>query len=324
MNDSDALRYAARRAAFIRAVRAGDAVAAARTGARLRLFDAAFVPGEFARARDARRALGRAILSARHRAPAAPIERHESAITAPRGRGRRRALLALAVLALVLLALLPLGAPQEGGGGTPPAAVEQQQRSALLTVSRGRTVGAPAEIVVVVETESPSPTPAPTDEASPSPVPQSTSGASSSSAPGSAGASGSTGPGGSGGGDGGGNGTGQGTGNGPGNATPTPRPVVTLGPVPPGFARLVIIVTDAQTRRPIPDACVVVGTASCLPGQPHTDANGRWAADVAASSSVTYWDVSVIKTGYGSISRRLSLRAGSGSTTYALTMRRTR
>jgi len=84
----------------------------------------------------------------------------------------------------------------------------------------------------------------------------------------------------------------------------------------------VIIVLDTQTRRPVPDVCVVIGTASCQPGQPHTDVNGRWAADVAASSSVTYWDVSLIKSGYAPLSRRLSLRAGSGSTTYSLSIRR--
>ena len=318
MNDRDALRYAARRAAFGRALREGDALGAARAGARLRLFDAAIAPREFLRARDARRALGRAIVGARRPKPASSPERHESAITAPRGRDHRRALVALALLALLAL-LIPLGAPQQGGGGTPQAAAAEQQRSALLTVSRGRTVGAPAEIVVVAET-TPSPTPAPSEEASPSPA--ATSGAAASSVPGASGASGSTGPGGSGGGAGGGNGTGQGPGNGSGTSTPTPLPAITLGPVPPGFARLVIIVLDAQTRRPLPDVCVVIGTATCAPGQPHTDVNGRWAADVASSSNITYWDVSLIKTGYTSVSRRLSLRAGSGSTTYSLTLRR--
>lgn len=319
MNERDALRYAGRRAAFVRALREGDAIAAARAGSRLRLFDVALAPGEFARARDARRALGRAIVNAR--IPRAPETqpRHEPDIGDARGKGRRRLLAALAVLALILLALIPLMGPHDGGGGAPQPAAVEQQRSALLTVSRGRTVAAPVEIVVVAE-ESPLPTPAPTEE--PSASPQSTAAAAASATPGTSGASGSTGPGGSGGGGGGGSGGGQGPGTGPGTSTPTPRPLITLGPVPPGFARLVIIVLDAQTRRPVPDVCVVIGTANCQPGQPHTDANGRWAADVAASTAITYWDVSLIKTGYTTLSRRLSLRAGSGSTTYSLSIRR--
>ena len=317
MNDRDALRFAGRRAAFLRAVRAGDAVAAARTGARLRLFDVPLGSAEFARAREARRVLGRAIVNARITHPAAAPPHHEPQIGDARGNGRRRLLAALALLALILLALIPLMGPHDGGGGTPQPAAVEQQRSALLTVSRGRTVAQPVEIVVVAEE---SPTPAPT--AQPSPSPESTAAAAASAPPGNAGATGSTGAGGSGGGAGGGSGSGQGPGTGPGTSTPTPGPTITLGPVPPGFARLVIIVLDANTRRPIPDVCVVIGTANCQPGQPHTDANGRWAADVAASSFVTYWDVSLIKSGYTTLTRRLSLRAGSGSTTYSLSLRR--
>src|SRR3954451_12412570 len=86
MNEQDALRYAGRRAAFGRAVRDGDALGAARAAARLRLFDAPIAPRELLRARAARRALGRAILAARRPPPAVSPERHESAITAPRGR----------------------------------------------------------------------------------------------------------------------------------------------------------------------------------------------------------------------------------------------
>jgi len=320
MNERDALRYAARRAAFIRAVRDGDASGAARASARLRVFDTALAPAEFARALDARRALGRAIVNARL-PKAVPAElRHESPITALRESHRKRAAAIGLVAGLIVGLLVPWGMQLEGGGA-PESASSEQQRTTLATVSRGRTVALPVDIVVVIETPSPepSPTPEPSASASASPAPQTP--------PPAAGAGGvgtgtaSPGPGG-GGGQGGGNGPGNGSGNGPGNGTATPRPVVTLGPVPSGFARMVIIVTDAQTRRPISDVCVVVGTANCLPGQPHTDANGRWSADVAATALVTYWDVSLIRQGYVTVSRRLSLRAGSGSTTYSISMRR--
>jgi len=60
---------------------------------------------------------------------------------------------------------------------------------------------------------------------------------------------------------------------------------------PPGFGRFQIIVLDAFTNRPIPAACVMIGTQSCNPSQPAADANGVWAADVPATSQTTLWDI---------------------------------
>ncbi len=319
MDERDSIRFASRRAAFLRAVRDGDARGAARAGARLRLFDAPLAPSEFARARDARRVLGRAIVNARLPRPAETAPRHESAITAPRRSRKPLALVAAGLVLALLIGLFP-GGSDVPGGGSPETAAAEQQRVTLQVVSRGRTVAAPVEIVVVIETPSPSPslTPEPTAEPTAAPVAQAST-APATRGPGGAGASPSGPPGG--GGSGGGNGGGNGSGQGPGSGTASPRPTVTLGPVPSGFARLVIIVVDAQTRRPIADVCVVVGTSNCLPGQPHTDANGRWAADVAASAAVSYWDVSLIKPGYVTQSRRLALPGGR-STTFQISLRR--
>jgi hypothetical protein len=321
MDERDALRYASRRAAFLRAVRDGDARGAARAGARLQLSDAPLAPSELARAREARRVLGRAIVNARLPRPPDAAPRHETPITAPRRSRRPLALIAAGMVLVLLIALFPAGTDLPGGG-SPETAAAEQQRTTLQTVSRGRTIAAPVEVVVVIETPTPSPSPSVTPEPTEAPTPAPVAQASTPPAtrgPGGAGASpsGPPGDGGNGSGNGGGNGNGQGRGSG----TTSPRPTVTLGPVPSGFARMVIIVVDAQTRRPIADVCVVVGTSNCLPGQPHTDANGRWAADVAASSAVSYWDVSLIKPGYVSQSRRLSLPGGR-STTFQIALRR--
>ena len=78
---------------------------------------------------------------------------------------------------------------------------------------------------------------------------------------------------------------------------------------------------DNTTGRPLPDVCVVIGTANCGPTAPHTDASGRWSADVAASSNSTLWDLYFIKTGYQRQFRQITLPGGV-SRTYIIFMRR--
>ncbi len=313
MNDADTLRLASRRAALYTAMRSGDAIFAARAAARVRVPLAQLSAAELLRAREARRTLGRAIVMARlpHRVEQ-PLQTG-IAILEWRSGSRKRALLAaLGVLAILLLLIGDSGSLGSSGAPDEAAAEPQQQQTQvdqILLVSRGRTVALPPVIVAVAPTATP--TPAPTATATPAPEPtKAVATAGTGTAPrtasprptgtGSGGGSGGTGAtgagsGGSGGGSGSGSG-GAGGGSGSGTGFPTPQP---LPPVPPpGFGRFQIIVLDAFTNRPIPGACVIIGTQSCDPSQPHTDANGRWAVDIPATTRTTLWDIYFSKPGY--------------------------
>ncbi len=317
-SDAETLRYAARRATLYAAIRDGDALAAARAAARLRIPGRTLAPFERARARDARRALGLALVKARLgtvAAPAAPVP----LLARPDSPHWRRRLAAVAVAAAVLVVLLFGGGtgllPGGGSPEPPPAAEPVVVPMRLVTVSRGRTISLAAEVVAEAS-PSPTPTPAPSPSASAEPtlVP-------STAEPGAG--SGGSGSGGSGGGAGGGSGRGTGVGVGTPAPTPTPTPAPTATPpVPPlGYTRLNVIVYDWTTLRPLADVCVVIGTLSCGPDAPHTDLRGRWSADVAATPATTQWDMLFIKAGFITQSRRISLPGGV-SRTYAIYLRR--
>jgi hypothetical protein len=305
-DDRDALRYAARRASLRAALRDGDAVTAARAASRLRVDGFALSTDEFARARKVRHAIGLALVKARMPKPAEAPLRHEPAIYSLDRGPRKRLAAALAIIAGLLLALLFGGevVPPGGGGGAPPVSIESTH-APIVTVSRGRTISLPAEIVVVEE----SPTPAPTVEPTAEPIASAAPGTARPSAPTGSG-SGSTGSGtGQGGGDGTGNGTGSGPGTGSGSATPGPTP--TLPPLRPGFSRLNFIVYDATSRtRTVADVCIVAGAPNCGPNAPHTDAYGRASIDVAATSASTQWDIIFIKSGYVTQTKSITLPGG--------------
>lgn len=319
MNDErDLRRYAARRAALSSALRSGDALVAARAASRLRLDGFLLTSDEFARARDARRALGLAVVKARMAKPAdVPLRREPEVAESPRS--HRRLIAAAAIAAAVLIALLFFGNGRglgPAGGGTPAAndAQQQRQQAQLVAVSRGRTIVLPADVVAVEA----SPTPAPTaDATATAPVAPTTSGGN----PAPTSGPGGSGNGGSGGGSGGGNG--GGTGSGSGTGTSTPVPTATPPVPPPGFSRLNVIVYDATTGRPLPDVCIIIGTLNCGPSAPHTDQSGRWSADVAASSNSTLWDLYFIKQGFNTQFRQITLPGGQ-TRTYAIYLRRLR
>jgi hypothetical protein len=306
MNERDALRYAARRAALIQSLRAGDPITAGRAASRLRVLGAPMVVSEFTAARDARRRIGRAVIDARRpRAEERPL-RHEPAIAGARGSRRRLLAAAATLLAVLLVVFFNTGVPPENGGGAPAAAaVSEPQRAALVTLSRGRTVDAPVELVAVEETPTPAPTATPPPEATATAAPTAGAGIGTRSPAPSGEGSGGSGSGGSGGGSGSGNGSGSGSG-----TDPSPTPTATPPVPPPGFTRLNIIVLDATTGRPVPGVCVVIGTTNCGPSAPHTDRNGRWSADVAASSASTLWDMYFIKDGYITQFRKITLPGG--------------
>lgn len=219
----------------------------------------------------------------------------------------RGALAAAVLVAAIAFLLWPHGSEPAGGSGAPIAAAPRQVT--VAAVSRGRTVAAPPELVVVAETPSPAPSAAPAATAAPSPA----TGPSGPPAPTGSGAGGRSGTG-------AGPGAGPGSGSGTPTPTPSPRPSPTSPFPAPGFTRLNFIVLDYRTGRPIPDACVIVGTSNCAPGQPHTDALGRWSADVATGSS-TQWDVSFSKEGYYTQRRHFTL-PGRTIVTYQIFLRR--
>jgi hypothetical protein len=317
-------------------MRSGDAIFAARAAARVRVPLAQLSVAELLRAREARRTLGRAIVKARlpHRVEQ-PLQTG-IAIPAPAPGSRKRALLAaLGVLAILLLLIGDSGSSGSSGSPEEAAAEPQQQQTQvdrIVVVSRGRTVALPPVIVAIAPTATP--TPAPTASATPAPEPTKAlatagtgtaartasprpTGTGSGAGSGGTGATGAGG-GGSGGGSGGGGG-GAGGGSGSGTGFPTPQP---LPPVPPaGFGRFQIIVLDAFTNRPIPGACVIIGTQSCDPSQPHTDANGRWAVDIPATTRTTLWDIYFSKPGYVFERRQLGLAAGQ-TVVFTILMRR--
>ena len=308
-SERDELRFSGRRASLAVAMRDADVVVAARAASRLRVDGFPMTPGEFARARSIRRALGIALVKARM--PARTVVPHErSAPVRRRTAPLWRLVTALAVLAALLLVLF-FGDQVEVGGGSPPRAVPPQPVATMLAISRGRTISIPVEVVVAEA----SPTPAPTATAAPSPEPTSGTATSANSGSGTSGS-----------GSGGTSGNGSGSGSGGGAApTPTPTPAPTATPVlpPAGFSRLNVIVYDVTTGRPLADVCVVIGTLSCDPSAPHTDVNGRWSADVAASSASTRWDLNFIKTGYRNQPRQITLPGGV-SRTYVIYLQRSR
>ncbi|TMB63933.1 MAG: hypothetical protein E6J49_00400 [Chloroflexi bacterium] len=308
-SEVDTRRFIGRRARLQEALRDGDTVLAARAASRLRLDGFALSPKEFASARSVRHTLGLAIIKARMARRLPPQPHTATTLRAPKRRSRAL-IAALAASTLLLLLLIITGRPEEeGGGSAPPAPVaEPQPVLPAQILSRGRTISLAIEVVAVEETPTPAPTVVPTD--TPRPVVTSTPGAGSG-----GGSTGGSGTGSS------GSGGGGGTGNRTPSPTPTPAPTATP-PVPPaGFSRLNVIVYDNTTGRPLPDVCVVIGTANCGPTAPHTDASGRWSADVAASSNSTLWDLYFIKTGYQRQFRQITLPGGV-SRTYIIFMRR--
>jgi len=101
MNDRDAMRLAARRAALHASIRDGNAQAAARAAARLRLPGARLTAQEVTFARDTRAALGRALIAARLPRPAPPPAPVPELVAA-RGILWKRLAIALAVISALI------------------------------------------------------------------------------------------------------------------------------------------------------------------------------------------------------------------------------
>jgi len=304
MNDRDAMRLAARRAALHASIRDGDAQAAARAAARLRVPGARLTAQEITFARDTRAALGRALIAARLPRPTPPPA-PAPAVVRTRAIPWKRLAVALAVISgLIFLVLGPGGAPGGKPEGDASAVVPDVTRPQLLAqVSRGRSAITSAPEIVAAAQPSTEPTAAPTEAPSAAP---------------SAGAGGTGGAGGSASGAGGGGG-GIGIGTGPGLITlPTPRPTTTPRVPPSGYGRIQIIVLDRQTLRPVPDTCVSFGSLTCTTITAgdrtalnyRTDVNGRWSLDVPLGAPTVSYDMLFFKLGYRVDIEKITLRRG--------------
>ena len=304
MNDRDAMRLAARRAALHASIRDGNAQAAARAAARLRIPGARLTAQEITFARDTRAALGRALIAARLPRPAPPPAPAPAVVRA-RAIPWKRLAIALAVISgLIFLVLGPGGEPGGKPEGDASAVVPDVTRPQVLAqVSRGRSAVTSAPEIVAAAEPSAEPTAAPTEAPSAAP---------------SAGAGGAGGAGGSASGAGGGGG-GIGIGTGPGLITlPTPRPTTTPRVPPPGYGRLTVIVLDSRTRQPVPDACVSFGSLNCTTITAgditalsyRTDANGRWSLDVPLGAPTVSYDMLFFKIGYRVDIEKVTLRRG--------------
>jgi len=304
MNDRDAMRFAARRAALHASIRDGNAQAAARAAARLRVPGARLTAQEITFARDTRAALGRALIAARLPRPA-PLPAPAPALVAARAVPWKRLAIALAVISgLIFLVLGPGGEPGGKPEGDASAVVPDVTRPQVLAqVSRGRSAATSAPEIVAAAEPTAEPTAAPTEAPSAAP---------------SAGAGGTGGAGGSASGAGGGGG-GIGIGTGPGLITlPTPRPTTTPRVPPPGYGRLTVIVLDSRTRKPVPDACVSFGSLNCTTITAgditalsyRTDANGRWSLDVPLGAPTVSYDMLFFKLGYRVDIEKVTLRRG--------------
>jgi len=304
MNDRDAMRLAARRAALHASIRDGNAQAAARAAARLRVPGARLTAQEITFARDTRAALGRALIAARLPRPTPPPA-PAPAVVRTRAIPWKRLAVALAVISgLIFLVLGPGGAPGGKPEGDASAVVPDVTRPQLLAqVSRGRSAITSAPEIVAAAQPSTEPTAAPTEAPSAAP---------------SAGAGGTGGAGGSASGAGGGGG-GIGIGTGPGLITlPTPRPTTTPRVPPSGYGRIQIIVLDRQTLRPVPDTCVSFGSLTCTTITAgdrtalnyRTDVNGRWSLDVPLGAPTVSYDMLFFKLGYRVDIEKITLRRG--------------
>ena len=305
INERDALRFAARRAALHASVRGGDAKGAARAAARLRVPGARLSARETRVARDTRGALGRALIAARLPRPVALAPAPRDVMRARRMPWKRLAIALAVISGLIFLVLGPGGAPGGKPEGDVSAAVapDVTRPQPLVQLSRGRSAVTSAPEVVAVAEPSAEPTAAPTEAPTAAP---------------SAGAGGAGGAGGSASGAGGGGG-GIGIGTGPGLVTlPTPRPTSTPRFPPAGYGRLTIIVLDRATLRPIPETCVSFGSLTCTNITAgdltalnyRTDANGRWSLDIPLGAPTVSYDMLFFKLGYRVEVGKVTLRRG--------------
>ena len=271
----------------------GDVGVVGRAIARLRVDGAGVLPAELIAAR-----LVRAERAARDAAA-----RDVVAATTPRHSPRPavfRAMVAVGVLLVV--AQLPAAIVPSASQDSPPsAAAAAGVLAPPVLESRGRSTATLPPVAVATPEATPASTPAPEPTAAPqvsTPVPVVRIGVP-------AGVIGGV-PGGAVGGVPGGVVGGTGSVKPVATPTPTPMPVALLVPstIPTGYSRLTLMVLDHVTGQPLPGVCVILGTGSCGPSKPQTNALGLWWLDYP-SGSARFWDISLVDPRYRTVTTRV-------------------
>lgn len=327
MSIAEVDRRSRRRAALRVALRDGDVVSAARAWERLRVRDAEVAPREIARARAARAVVGRAIRIARWRrthVPSAEMPGAGVVIPFPQGRlARVRGGVGAAAILFLVLALLIVvfpAQPQPTRESAPPAAAAPEPRAvtepaATVAGGRGRTTSVtlpPVAQATVAPAEAPSTAPS---------TPGPTSGPARTAAPSGA-------PGGVAGGVPGGvvGGTGGATAT-PASARPAPTATLNILPLtaPPlavGMDRFLFRVVDGRTRAALANVCVVYGTITCGPNDPHTNTLGYFWLDLVQGVAPT-WSFRFFKDpDYLSATVIKTYRSGMGTSLTTVFLRR--
>ena len=286
------------------ALREGDVAAAGRVVARLRIDGAGIAAAELEAAR-----LARAERAALH-------ANADEIVPLPAGRARsprRRTLAARAVAAaaaLCALAFVPAALTPSAAQDAAPAVAPVPVLAQASLESRGRSTATLPPVAIA----SPDPTPTAAPAPSPSLAPVATAApVAHISTPLAAPVARAGVPGGIAGGVPGGvvggvpGGVLGGTGNVKPVAIPTPLPAAALvpGSVAKGQNRLTLMVVDAASGQPLPGVCVILGTGSCGPSKPQTNALGLWWLEYP-SGSAPLWDVTLVDPRYRALTQRIA------------------
>lgn len=322
-----------RRAALRAALRRGDVIAATRAWERLRVDGAELAREEALAARGARAAVGRALRDARRRrahangtsVPAVGVPlRFESVLL------RFRGAISTAALYLLLFTLFFAIYPPRPPEGAAPAAAPpelsaqaQPEPTRAPTGARGRTSATLAPVALAPAAP---PEPSPTAEPTAAPTIAPATGAPVRS-PSTAGVTAGV-PGGVGGGVPGGTpgGVVGGVPGASGSARPTPAPTLNVLPLNPpplavGTDRFLFRVVDSRTGVPLSSVCVIYGTLTCGPADPHTNALGYFWLDLIGRVAAN-WSFRFNLDGYVSVTVNKTYRTGQGTVVTTVDLRR--
>ena len=325
-------RTAIRRAALRAALRRGDGIGAARAWERLRV-DGSGLPREEVRAaRQARASVGRALRQARLRraepTPSPRLALLPAAALEGTWLRRRGAISTAAAFLLVFTLLFVIYPPRPVDEGFAPAAaapelteLAQPDPTRAPTGARGRTSATLPPLVFTTAPPQPTPepaaTPAPTAARSGAPAATSAVGAIPGGAPG--GVTGGV-PSGTPG------GVVGGVVGGTGKATPSPSPSVNVLPLYPptllgGADRFLFRVIDSRTGAPLSNVCVIYGTLTCGPTDPHTNLLGYFWLDLTPPAA-TNWSFRFNLAGYTAVTLTKTYRPRQGTVITTVDLRR--
>lgn len=314
------------------ALRSGDVLGAARAWERLRVDPNGLDRSEVAAARAARATVGRAIRDARRRRARATVRPAQSATVVrfplESAFARFQGGISAAVTLLLVFSLFLVMTPSRPEILAPAAAPElttvaQPELTRAVTGGRGRTSATLAPVAVATTPQpTPQPTAAPTVAVTSAPrtgAPAAT--ASTGGVPGGA-------PGGVPGGvpSGTPGGVVSGVPGATGRLTPSPSPSVYVLPLNPptllgGADRFMFRVVDSRTGAPLSNVCVIYGTITCEPKDPHTNLLGYFWLDLTPPAA-SNWSFRFSLDGYVAVTVNKTYRPRQGTVVTTVDLRR--